>query len=159
MWNIVGYNLVRIKRLKYTDLEKVWKESLWVGRQDIESRSAMQINSGYDMRNMEGKLWCYGAVIGIHYEIIAVNSMHLCGDNSMRSRGLWVNPNFRRQGYGAAMLEYAIAAARREGCPYIWSYPRKTSWSTYESVGFKLTSEWGASDTSPENAFCKLDLN
>lgn len=148
---------MRIKRLSYPALEKVWKESLWVGRQDIELRSAMQLNGGYDMRNMEGQLWCYGA-IDDHDEIIAVNSMHLCGDNSMRSRGLWVNPDFRRQGYGVAMLEYAIAAARREGCPYIWSYPRKTSWPTYKSAGFELTSDWVASDTSPENAYCKLDL-
>lgn len=149
-----------IELIDFHQIEDIWKNFLWVGRQDVESHSAMKLNGGYDMENMSKQLWCYGvwSESNAQPQLIGVNSVHLCGDNSMRSRGLWVNPYFRQLGWGAALLQYGIDIAKKENCPYIWSYPRKTSWSVYKSVGFSLSSDWVSSDTSPENAFCKLDL-
>lgn len=147
---------MQIQHIPYSEIQKVWAEKLWPGRRLIESHSAMTIDQSYDMRNMDMELICYGI---LHEgNIIAVNSVHLCGDQSMRSRGLWVDFDFRARRLGLNLLEYGIKLAREKGCPFIWSYPRKTSWFVYQRAGFYLTTEWSKSDTSPENALCRLDL-
>jgi GNAT superfamily N-acetyltransferase len=89
---------------------------------------------------------------------VGVNSGHLCDDNSFRSRGLWVDENHRGYGYGKELLKAVINQAKLESADFIWSFPRKTSWPTYKSVGFKKTSDWVKSDTSEANVFCKLEF-
>ena len=88
-------------------------------------------------------------------KIVGVNSGHACEDN-YRSRGLWVEPGYRNQGIGTILLKATIDQGVSEGFDLIWSYPRNTSWPTYRSAGFKLTSKWQTSETSEANAFCSF---
>jgi GNAT superfamily N-acetyltransferase len=75
-----------------------------------------------------------------------------------RSRGLWVDPKHRGKGIGKQLLVETINQAKREDARMIWSFPKHTSWKTYNSVGFELTSDWQSSETSNENAYCILEL-
>jgi GNAT superfamily N-acetyltransferase len=90
-------------------------------------------------------------------KIAGVNSGHKCMDGSYRSRGLFVYPKFRNLGIGYKLLLETINQGKKESAKFVWSYPRNTSWKTYEKAGFILTSDWEYSETGI-NAFCKIDL-
>jgi GNAT superfamily N-acetyltransferase len=70
-------------------------------------------------------------------KIIGVNSVHQIED-TVRSRGLWVNPEFRKRGFGVELLEYGIMMA--EGTT-VWSYPRIEAVGVYKRAGFTVCSE------------------
>jgi GNAT superfamily N-acetyltransferase len=112
--------------------------------------------SGHNINNMNFSPTFFGYFVDD--TLVGVNSGHLCDDNSYRSRGLWVDDAHRGYGYGKHLLQAAIDQAKLESADYIWSFPRKTSWRTYKSVGFKKTSTWVKSDTSEANAFCIINL-
>lgn len=137
----------------------IWANHLWPNRSSlIEPVSAMCYLNRHDMTNMQSNPTFFGYIINDN--IVAVNSGHACpNQNNYRSRGLWVDPNYRRQGIGQQLLTATIKQGQREGYTEVWSYPRKSSWSTYRAVGFKLASEWETSETSEENAYCILNLD
>jgi GNAT superfamily N-acetyltransferase len=113
--------------------------------------------NGYDMINMSSTPTFFGYII--NDKIVAVNSGHACpNQNNYRSRGLWVDPNYRSQGIARQLLTATIEQGHSEGYDQIWSYPRQSSWSTYQAVGFELVSDWEVSETSEANAYCMYSL-
>jgi GNAT superfamily N-acetyltransferase len=147
-----------IKKISWDLAEKVWKDRLWPDRSSpIQPTSAMSYLQGHDMGNKSYQPTFFG--LFDNDNLVAINSGHRCSDGSYRSRGLWVDEYHRRKGYGKQLLLKTIEQAREENCDFCWSYPRKTSWSTYEAAGFVLTSDWQASETSDANAFCYIKLN
>jgi len=146
-----------IQKITWGEIFKIWSTELWPNRNSpIESNSAMEFLEGYDISNMIPRPTFFGYIIDS--KIVGVNSGHRCSDNSYRSRGLWVHLNYRKQGIGQLLLQATVGQAVEEKTKMIWSYPRKTSWPTYSKVGFKLASEWHASETSESNAFVNLIL-
>jgi ribosomal protein S18 acetylase RimI-like enzyme len=144
-----------IKRITWEEILVIWQKELWLNRSSpIESNSAMNFLSGYDMGNMATRPTFFGYIID--EKIIGVNSGHGCRDGSYRSRGLWVHPNCRKKGIGRSLLQEAVNQGMKEQCKMIWSYPRQSSWPTYSGVGFKLASDWQPSETSESNAYVKL---
>lgn len=151
--------MIKVCKISEDQILEVWREYLWPGRQSaIETRSAMQYcSSAYNMDNMSQPAVFLG-IYGSNHQLVGVNSGHICADNSYRSRGLWVDPAHRGQGYGRALLIETIHHGAALDCNFVWSFPRKTSWNTYESAGFIRTSDWQASETSDQNAYCCLRL-
>ena len=146
---------VVINEISFEDIRDIWSNNLWPGRELIEPVSAMLYLSGYSMEHFKLPVKYRGLFEnGI---LVGVNSGHVCSDNSFRSRGLWVDPTCRGRGYGIQLLKQTIEDGRALGCAFCWSLPRKTSWSTYEKAGFRLTSDWLSTDTSSANAYCRLD--
>ena len=94
----------------------------------------------------------------IEDKLVGVNSGHKCSDNSYRSRGVYVFPEFRKREIGTKLLIATIDQGRSEGCSFVWSYPRRSSWNTYQSAGFRLAGDWEKSETSEANAYCRIDL-
>ncbi len=78
--------------------------------------------------------------------IVGVLSGHFGGiiDNqrSYRTRGLWVAASVRRSGIASALMSAAVEQAKKDNCTLIWTFPRESSISFYESVGFKRIGEW-----------------
>jgi GNAT superfamily N-acetyltransferase len=147
-----------IVEINFEIISSIWKDKLWPDRiSPIETHSAMlHLVTGYNMNNFLLPVWYHG--IYVDNELIGVNSGHMCADDTARSRGLWVCPNYRKNGYGKQLLSATIDVAREHMALAVWSYPRKTSWPTYKSAGFVLTSDWGQSETSEANAYCYMDL-
>jgi len=146
-----------IRPITWKQIQKIWHTELWPDRKSaIEPTSAMKYLEGYEIKNMLYNPTFFGYYLNT--TLIGVNSGHKCEDGSYRSRGLWVDANHRGYGYGKELLLATIDQATKENCDFIWSYPRKKSWSTYRSVGFKKTSIWAKSETSNFNAFCYLKL-
>jgi GNAT superfamily N-acetyltransferase len=144
-----------IRQISWQEILPVWQIKLWPKRADIKTHSAMCFLQGYDMSNYSNPATFFG--LYKDGNLVAVNSGHgtACG---YRSRGLWVDEEYRGQGLGKKLLLATIDQARREGHAMVWSLPRQTSWPVYASVGFQLASDWHATDTSESNAFCQLEL-
>ena len=142
-----------ITKISWDEIRNIWATYLWPNRiSPIETNSAMCYLEGFDMHNMHTTPTYIGYIVDD--TIVGVNSGHTCYDNSYRSRGLWVNPNYRKQGIGSALLLATVEQAVKENTEFIWSFPRYTSWNTYNSVGFSLSSSWISSETSESNAYC-----
>jgi len=147
-----------IKEITWKKTHYIWKNYLWLTRSSpIEPVSAMCFLNGYDMTNMQSTPTFYGYMINGF--IVGVNSGHACpNQNNYRSRGLWVDPDYRGRGIGQQLLKATIEQGKQEGYAEIWSYPRQSSWPTYNSAGFELVSTWEVSETSEANAYCILKL-
>jgi GNAT superfamily N-acetyltransferase len=148
---------MKIRTIPFEEILPIWRDYLWPERySSIDSNSAMCFLGGYDLVNMQATPIFFSCVNG--GEIVGVNSGHMCKDSHYRSRGLYVFPNFRGKGIGTALLRATIEQAKKEGAVLCWSYPKLTSWSVYEKVGFRLASEWEKSETSDANAYCVIDF-
>jgi GNAT superfamily N-acetyltransferase len=145
-------------KLAWIEIHAIWNNYLWPSRSSaIEPTSAMCLLNGYDLINMQSSPTFFGYIINDN--IVGVNSGHACpNQNNYRSRGLWVEPNYRHQGIAQKLLIATIEQAQREGYNQIWSYPRRSSWSTYSAVGFELASDWASSETSEANAYCVIKV-
>lgn len=142
-----------IQSITWDVIYPIWRNYLWPDRlSSIDTHSAMLYLGGHDMSNFIYNPYYIGYYVDD--KLVGVNSAHKCIDGSFRSRGLWVHPNHRKKGIGQALLRQIIEF--KGNSTFVWSYPRQTSWSTYERVGFKRTSDWQVSETSEANAYCKL---
>ena len=146
---------MHIVKLTFDKIKTIWETKLWAGRALIEPQSAMLYLEGHSMDHFSLPVYYLGAIED--GKLVGVNSGHLCSDGSFRSRGLWVDPEYRGRGFGTALLKDTIARGEAMSAKYCWSFPRKTSWPSYERAGFYLTTEWKSSDTSEANAFCRYD--
>lgn len=146
-----------ILKITFDQILYIWKNKLWPNRVSIiESNSAMKMLGGYDMCNMSTVATFFG--YQINDVMLGVNSGHYCpSDNSYRSRGLYVFPEFRNKGIGKELLLATIDQGKKENANFIWSYPKKSSWHVYQSVGFDLVSGWEQSELDI-NAYCKLSI-
>jgi GNAT superfamily N-acetyltransferase len=132
----------------------IWAEHLWPTRvSNIESHSAMLLLGGIDIRNFNYKATYFFYMVD---DIIAgCNSGHLCVDNTYRSRGLYVFPEYRNKGIGMRLLLATINQAKIEHANSIWSYPKEKAFSTYRNAGFTLVSDYEPSELG-QNAYCKI---
>jgi GNAT superfamily N-acetyltransferase len=162
MLSIVPNKFVRkymmITEITFDEILPVWRDRLWPGRvSKIETNSAMRVLSKeYDGESMHTKPTFFAFMVdGV---IAGVNSGHMCKGNSYRSRGLYVDPTFRRQGIGEKLLLATIQQGKDEGAFFVWSYPKLSSWKTYKRAGFNLASAWELSEMDT-NAYCILLLD
>lgn len=146
-----------ITEIDFETIYPIWKNLLWPERSSkIESNSAMQYLGGYDLKNLDTTPTFFAYVND--NKIVGVNSGHMCHDNSYRSRGLYVDPNYRKRGIGTKLLLASIAQAEKEKAVFVWSYPKDKAYKTYISAGFIISSAWEQSELG-QNAYCKHDLS
>ncbi len=146
-----------IDLISWEEILRIWRQDLWPDRiSPIEPTSAMNFLDGYDLKNQEFNPSFFGYFLDD--ELVGVNSGHRCDDGSYRSRGLFVYPVFRKKGIARQLLTATINQAIAEDCGFVWSFPRKSSWTTYQSLGFSLSSQWQTSETNEANAFCYLKI-
>lgn len=146
-----------IRKITFEEILPIWKYHLWPDRtSEITPNSAMCFLEGYDLVNMRTNPSFFAYFIDD--KIVGVNSGHMCKDNDYRSRGLFVFEEFRGKGIGTKLLTVTIEQAISEGASICWSYPKRTSWSTYQKAGFVLASEWEESETSDANAYCMIRI-
>jgi len=142
--------------IPFEEIYSIWYTRLWPNRQSaIETHSAMNFLGGYDIKNMISTPTFFA--YKLDNKIVGVNSGHLCHDNSYRSRGLFVFTEYRKQGIGKILLRATIDKGKDECADYVWSYPKQSSWKTYESAGFSLASIWEQSELDL-NAYCHFKL-
>ena len=145
-----------ISEIDFNIIYPVWKDFLWPNRiSKIETNSAMIYKGGIDINNMNFKPTFFADKA--KDIIYGVNSGHKCSDQSYRSRGLFVFPEYRNQGVGIKLLLATIDQAKNENCKFIWSYPKQSSWKTYAKAGFSQSSIWEISELDV-NAYCMRNI-
>lgn len=138
-----------IKKITWEEILPIWQNDLWpssVRSSAIEPTSAMslynelkndkdEITAQYDLENMKFTPTFWGCFID--HKLIGVNSGHMCVGKEYRSRGLWVNPQYRGMSIGTKLLLKTISQGYHEGAILCWSYPRFESWMSYHHAGFR----------------------
>lgn len=148
-----------IKEIDWETIERVWRYNLWPGRVSaIEPYSAMRfMDDKYDV----SYAFLHRKFLGgfVDDKLIAANSLHLAETYMARSRGLWVDPEYRGHGYGFRMLMETNEKAEEMGAEAIWSFSRKSSIKTYELALYTRTSSWMDHGEFGPNAYviCRLD--
>lgn len=115
----------------------------------------MLLDKTFDLKNFDYEPSYF--LYTLDGKIVGCNSGHMCCDNTYRSRGLFVFPEYRGHGYGVELLLETIKQSKIEHATCIWSYPKKSSWKTYKKARFRLMTKWDKSELGI-NAYCILKL-
>lgn len=133
-----------IKDVTYEEVIPLWNK-LWEQRvSPIEPVSAMRLPTKEELA-IDPSIRCYhddidsATFLGIYdgKRLVAVNSFHRVGGMS-RSRGLYVEPEYRGQGYGYHLLRETW---RRCVVKPLWSYPKYEALHVYVNAGFRVVSD------------------
>ena len=112
---------------------------------EAEAIAKMDIKTYYgythDMRIFKNYIPTFFGVYDKN-KLVGVNSGHRTKDKEYRSRGLWVDPDYRGKKIGKILLQSTINKSIEEGCDLVWTLPRQSSMPTYNSVGFEKQSDW-----------------
>jgi len=149
---------MKILEISWQDIRSIWQCELWPQRvSQIETHSAMtwpwSSNSDYDMSIFVRPVtyWgCYDNKI-----LVGVNSGHGTSDSEYRSRGLWVDPDWRNQGIGTQLLTHTTEHASAQGYNMIWSLPRIVALETYTRAGFQEVGKRFKTETSDLNVYVR----
>lgn len=145
---------MQTKLIDFHTARDVWSHNLWPGRQSpIEANSAMRWLGGIEMDLMSYPASFWGITTDLPTKkIIGLLSGHFGGEilvpefshhtRSFRTRGLWVDPNYRLQGIARTLMQEAENQARIEECRALWTFPRKTSFLAYQRLGFQQAGNW-----------------
>lgn len=155
--------LSAVQQITFEQILPIWKNKLWPNRVSlIETHSAMtwppaHPNQPYDMNVFNYSVYFFG--IYDQDKLIAVNSGHLTTLTEYRSRGLWVDPDYRGKKLAQQILLATIDQAKTSSAQMIWSIPRLSALRAYERVGFKTVGD--VVDQGVEfgpNIYCCLGL-
>lgn len=128
---------ITLRELSFGQIASVWQEKLWPDRRSpIEDKSYLSFDLQVDMtiQNYKPRFW--GLYWGDH--LVGVNSGHSTSPTHFRSRGLWVDPNYRRRGLAQNLLSAAAECAHLMGHPVVWSLARSESVPVYQKYGFSI---------------------
>ena len=138
-----------VKRISWEEIKLIWETQLWPNKTGgIKPYNKWtwrhpSRHFGFDY-NMEISPVFFG--IFKNNKLVSVNSCYMSNDWKdsiyFRSRGLWTDPEYRKQGLASLILLETINYAKDNHGTWIWTVPRKTSLVAYESVGLEQWSAW-----------------
>lgn len=130
---------MQVEKISFDEISKVWALDLWKDRQSpITPMSSMVCLGGYDM-SIYNNVPTFFAIKDID-KIVAVNSGHMTINGYYRSRGLWVDKQYRRQGLTYILFNALYDQAKIENAKYVWSFPKEESLQPYIKNGFTVRS-------------------
>lgn len=151
---------MKIIRLSFEQISSVWQNHLWPDRESpIESHSAMTWPFEGNPEQYDMNVFNYPATfwgVYIDNKLVGVNSGHKTTDTQYRSRGIWVHPEYRKQGIAQNLFNMTKHQAVLEKTDMIWSLPRKTALPAYERFGFSTVGDFLKTETSDANIYVKL---
>jgi putative acetyltransferase len=112
---------------------------------ELQSNSIRSLSTDYELREIESLVISQARARLTYNEIVflAFYKDELVGFaclivNSSRLSGLYVHPNFIRQGIGTHLLDFINKTAREKGCKVIDVYSSVTAVNFYQSRGFQV---------------------
>lgn len=153
---------MKIERLNFKTVESIWSTKLWPNRTSaIETHSAMTWPFEGNPESIDMNIFNYPATFWGAYlddKLVGVNSGHKTTDEQYRSRGIWVDPEYRKRGVAQMLFLMTAHQAKVEGCEMLWSIPRKTALPAYTKFGFETVGDYIITETSDANIYVKLAL-
>lgn len=150
------------KQITFDEILPIWKNKLWPNRQSaIEPMSAMTWPFEGNPQPYNMSIFEYEPNFWGVYDndlLVGVNSGHRTTDLQYRSRGIWVDPEYRGQRIAETLFSMLQNQAMIEGCEMLWSIPRKTALPAYTKFGFETVGDYIITETSDANIYVKLAL-
>lgn len=133
-------NLPKVTKISFETISQIWSEHLWNGRTTpIKQISSMLYLGGYDMSIYNNDPTFFA--IKVDGKVVAVNSGHMTINGYYRSRGLWVEEQYRGRGYTRLLFQELYEVAKSERAYYVWSLPKVNSVGAYVKNGFSISSK------------------
>ena len=136
----------------FEEIYPIWHDKLWLGRiSKIEPMSSLCwqlpnkiVKDSSIFESYSPTFWVVrdNWAVKDNKKIIGVNSGFRTDEKVYRSRGLYVDSAYRRQGISQILLRQAILQGKKEKCHWIWSMPRKSALPSYQKIGFKKKGKW-----------------
>jgi GNAT superfamily N-acetyltransferase len=143
------------KEINFDVIEAVWRNNLWPGRKSkIEPISIIDHQGKFDKKILEYKPYFWGMYHD--KELIGVISGMQTSEQHFRSRGIWVNENFRKLHVGSKLMNAVIEKSKELNCFILWSMPRCESWEFYEKNGFHIEKKLENFEFGPHYIAVKL---
>jgi len=139
---LLGYEF-KIKEISFKEIKEIWDNKLWPGLDSFK----VHVDSNYPPATDEPDFF------GLYdnNKLIGVNSGYATG-MYYRSRGLWVDPNYRGMGLSKLLLEEVINQAKLHFCKEVWSLPSKKFIYAFTAAGFTYDKDY------EENKYVRLVL-
>lgn len=145
------------KKIDFETILPIWQTKLWPKRASaIEPMSAMTWPFEGDPQPINMSIFEYEPTFWAVYDgdkIVGVNSGHRTTDFQYRSRGIWVDPDYRGKGIADTLFGMLQNQALVEGCEMIWSIPRKTALRAYTKFGFQTVGGFIETETADANIY------
>ena len=129
----------KCKNISFEQISQAWSK-LWPGR-DAEPTNPWDLTE--DNKIQQSSALGLPTFFGVYDNntLIGVNSGYKTSDFNYRSRGLWVDENYRRRRVSMLLLHNTINQARKERATTIWTCPREESVEAYKKCGFEIISD------------------
>lgn len=153
---------ILIKQIDYETILGAW-EKLWPGRQH-SAYSTMLMSGGYDIDIPDKFKWRAWGAYDLKYgavdraRLVGVNAGHKSANREYRTRGLWVDPNYRGQGIAGKLFAQLEQQAENEHARWLWSFPRLPSLPVYMAAGYMPYGETVHAEFE-QNVRAKKDLS
>jgi len=148
---------MKADKISFEQILRIWQNELWPDRESpIETHSAMTWPYSWPDKEIDMSIFDYDATFfGVFskQKLIGVNSGHRSSEVEYRSRGIWVDPAFRKTGVSQLLFDMTAEQAMTEGCEMIWSIPRKTALKAYTKFGFQTVGDYFGTETSDANIY------
>jgi GNAT superfamily N-acetyltransferase len=130
-----------VKEITFKEITPYWK-MLWKDSV-IRRKSGVLLLNGFDetMNSNEKVIPTFFGAFQ-NDKIVGVNSGYSPQEIQYRSRGLYVLPEYRRQGVAQQLLHATEGQGKREGKLLFWSMPRQEAINAYLKFGFKQVSKF-----------------
>lgn len=146
---------------RFRDVVPLW-EKLWPNedKRHLKIMSSMQWITQDSDYNMEVYEIYDPTFFGIRVDgvLVGINSGHRSSEKHYRSRGLYVEPEYRKQGFASLLLQATIEQAKKEKCEMVWSVPRRSAETVYLKEGFIQRTPWLDEYYSGENCYVNLKI-
>ena len=150
------------RKISFETILPIWQNELWPNRQSaIEPMSAMTWPFEGSHEPIDMSIFDYTPTFwGVYIDdkLVGVNSGHRTANVQYRSRGIWVDPDYRGRGIAQMLFSMTEHQALVEGCLLVWSIPRKTALSSYTKFGFETVGGYIETETADANIYVKKFL-
>ena len=151
---------MRLERLDFNTIKTIWENNLWPNRSSaIETHSVMTWPYEGNPEQYDMEIFNYPATFWGAYldnKLVGVNSGHRTTEEQYRSRGIWVDPEYRKRGVAQMLFLMTAHQAKVEGSEMLWSIPRKNALPAYIKYGFQSVGDYIVTETSEANIYVKL---
>lgn len=148
---------MKAEKISFDQILSIWQDELWPDRQSpIETHSAMTWPFSWPDTEIDMSIFEYEPVFwGVFMDnlLVGVNSGHRSSEVEYRSRGIWVDPRYRKTGVAQMLFTMTQHQAVIEKCEMIWSIPRKTALKAYTKFGFQTVGDFIKTETADANIY------
>lgn len=149
---------VYLEESNFEVVKEYWSHFLWPDRKSaIEETSWIDQDGKINPQLQFAKTYFWCLKLKDSSKVVGVVSGADAGSLGFRSRGLWVDEDYRNQGFGRALMLALMQKAAELGHKKVWTMPRESSVHFYESIGFKMQKNIEGYEYGPHYiAECKL---